>query len=188
MNLLAIMLQQAEPEAPGIFDLNIGVSVWTVVLFLLLLWLLSKFAFPHILGYARAREERIQQALDAARRDREESARLLEQQRQQLAEARQQGQQVIGEARQAAERVRQELLDRARQEQDQLLARAREEIERERERAVDALRREAVELSLAAASRLLGRRLDEETDRQLVREYLEQAGAKAAAGNGAGVA
>lgn len=186
MNVLAIALQ-AEAEAPGIFDLNIGVSVWTVVLFLLLLWLLSKFAFPPLLGYARAREERIQDALDAARRDREESARVLEEHRQQLAEARQQGQQLIGEARQAAERVREEMLDRARQEQEQLLQRAREEIERERERALDALRREAVELSLAAASRLLEQRLDDEADRRLVHEYLEAAGATATAGSGAGV-
>lgn len=187
MNILWIVLQEAAEE-PKIFDLNLGVSFWTIVIFLVLLVLLARYAFPPILGYANERERRIQAALDTAAAERAEAERLLEEQRRLLAASRQQGQQIIGEARQAAERVREELLARAREEQEQLLERARHEIERERERALDALRREAVDLSIAAASRLLEERVDTDSDRRLVREYLERVATATPAGGGAGAA
>lgn len=164
------------------FQLSTNVSFWTLVIFVILLVVLSKFAFPPILGYANAREQRIQDILDAAARDREEAERILEEQRRELAEARQQAQQILADARQAGERVRREALEQARAEQEELVARAKQELEREREAAIEALRREAVDLSLAAASRLLGKRVDAEEDRTLVRDYLNQLGATTGAG------
>src|SRR5438874_2209743 len=66
------------------------------------------------------------------------------------------------------------LLAKARQEYEQLLERARQEIGAEKEKAIEALRREAVDLSIAAASKLLEAQLDSETNRKLVMEYLAQ--------------
>lgn len=180
MNLLMTILQHAEAAGePNVFALSANVSFWTLIIFLLLLGVLAKFAFPPILGYAASREERIQQVLDAAARDRQEAERLLDEQKRQLAESRQQAQQILAEARQAGERVRQDVLATAREEQAALIERARQELAREREQAIDALRREAVELSLAAASRVIGKRLGAEDDRALVQEYLSRIGAEA---------
>jgi F-type H+-transporting ATPase subunit b len=182
MNRILLILQEhAEAAAetahgPNIFGINAGVSFWTLIIFGLLFLVLLKFAFPPILGYAAAREQRIQQTLDEARREREEAAKLLEQQRQELANARQQGQALLAEGKQAAERVREEMLARARSEQEAILARAQQEIARERDRALESLRREAVDLALAAASRLLRERMDAPTDRQLVTDYLSTVG------------
>lgn len=185
MNILSIVLQHAEAagEAPNVFNLSLGTSFWTVAIFLILMAVLAKFAFPAILGYAEAREKRIQQALDEARTAREEAQALIEEQRRQMADARQQAQQVIAESKQAAERVRQEILDRARTEQEEMLERARQEIERERVRAVDAIRREAVEVAIAAAGKLVHERLGAEEDRRIVSQYIDRIGAE-----GAGVA
>jgi F-type H+-transporting ATPase subunit b len=188
MNLLWIVLQQAAPaaqEVPNVFNLSLGTSFWTVVIFLILLFVLGKYALPPILGYAEAREKRIQQSLDEAKAARDEAEQLLEQQRRELAAGREQAQQVVGEAKQAAERVRQDMLAQARKEQEALLERARDEIEREREQAVEAIRREAVDLSLAAASKLIRRRLGAEEDRRLVSEFLSEL---VAGGDGAGAA
>jgi len=184
MNFLTVILQHgAEAGAePNVFQLSTNVSFWTLVIFLVLLALLSKFAYPKILGYANAREERIQNILDQAARDREEAERILEEQRRALAEARQQAQQILAEARQAGERMKQEMLQQARAEQEEIVARARQELEREREAAISALRREAVELSLAAASKLIEKRLTADEDRALVREYIEHIGAASGAG------
>ena len=68
------------------------------------------------------------------------------------------------------------MIEKTRQEQEELLARARREIAAERESAVAELRREAVDLSLAAASKLIEKRLDGETDRKLVQEFLASLG------------
>ena len=73
-----------------------------------------------------------------------------------------------------AEKERALAMEKTLQEQQQLLERARRDIEAERDRAIAELRREAVELSLAAASKLIGERLDSETDRKLVAEYLSR--------------
>jgi F-type H+-transporting ATPase subunit b len=177
------MLAPAEEGSGGIFNFATNVSFWTVVIFLVLLVVLSKFAFPPILGYAAAREQRIRETLQDAQRQREETARLLEEQRAQLAEARQQALQVIAEGKVAAERVKADLVETAREEQQALVARARKDIEQEREKALESLRREAVDLAIAAAARLVGKRLDAEDDRRLVTEYLQ--GVSASTGNGA---
>lgn len=186
MNLLLILLQHGEDAAtPGVFNWSASVSFWTVVIFLLLLFVLGKFAFPPILGYAEARERRIQEGLDEAKRLRAEAEGLLAQQREELVEAKRQSQQLIMEARQAAERTRNDLIAQTKLQQEEMLERARQEIERERERAVESVRYEAVELALAAASRLLERRLGAEEDRKLVAEYLGRVKPR---GVGAGVA
>jgi len=182
MNLVWSFIQEHAPaagqaaaehaESPNVFAFTWNVSFWTVLIFLVLLSVLIKFAFPPILGYANAREKRIQDTLDETRRQQEEAARLLEEQRKQLAQARTEAQQIIAEGKSAAEKLRQDLLNRAREEQEEIIARAKADIEAERARAVESVRREAVEVALAAASRLIEQRLDQEADRRLVNEYL----------------
>ncbi|MGQ0561141.1 MAG: F0F1 ATP synthase subunit B [Gemmatimonadota bacterium] len=173
MNFISLILQhEAAAEGPGVFNLAANVSFWTVIIFVLLLLILAKYAFPPILGYAAAREQRIQDALDAARRDREEAQKQLDEQRQALLHARDEAQQVVGDAQKAAERVRRDMLDKARAEQEEILARAKSEIEAERARAVDSLRKEAVELAIAAASKLVEKKLDTQEDRRVVTEFL----------------
>jgi F-type H+-transporting ATPase subunit b len=186
LDMLLLLQPTPAPEAtsPGIFTLATNVSFWTVVIFVILLFILKRFAYPPILGYAAAREARIQEALDEARRQREEAERLLEEQRQELAQAKQQSQQVMAEGRQAAERIRQELIETARAEQQEIIGRARQEIERERDKAIESLRREAIDLAMAAAAKLVGDRLTADDDRRLVTEYLQRVEAGA---SGAGV-
>ena len=190
LTLLALTLQEQAPHAaaqtehasPGVFAWSTSVATWTVIIFLILLAVLMKFAFPPILGYAAAREKRIQDTLDEAKHNREEAERLLEQQRQELAHARTEAQQVIAEGRQAAEKVRTELLNKARAEQEELLARARADIETERLKAVESVREEAVDLALAAAAKLIEQRLDADNDRRIINEFLKRVEPPKAAG------
>lgn len=179
MNLFATfsaLQEAAEHEQPGLFDLNLGVSFWTIVIFLILLWTLAKFVFPAILGYAQAREDRIRELMAAAQRDREEAQKLLEQQNAALATTRDEAAQIIADAKQAAESVRQEVVEKAHAEHSEMIERARGEIEREREKAIDAIRATAVELALAATSKLLGQKVQGEADRRFVQDAISRAG------------
>ena len=185
---LVLALQEHAPaaehaESPNVFALTGNVMFWTLVIFARLFFVLAKFAFPPILGYAAAREQRIQDAIDAARQDREESQRILEEQRQELAKARGEAQTYIADAQKTAERVRKEILEKARGEQEEMLARAKREIEDERLRAVDSLRRDAVDLAVAAASKLVEKRLDSQEDRRIVTEFLSHVEKGAAVGS-----
>jgi F-type H+-transporting ATPase subunit b len=161
-------------ESPNVFALSANVSFWTVIIFLALMALLAKFAFPAILGYAEAREKRIQAALDEAKQNREEAQRILEQQRAEIAKARTEAQQIIAEGKMAAEKVRAELLNRARGEQEELVNRAKADIETERLKAVESVRQQAVDIALAAASKLVEQRLDADSDRRIVNDFLSR--------------
>lgn len=157
----------------GPFSINPGLIFWTLVVFGLLLVLLWRLAWPAVLKAVEEREKRIQQQLDEAERARTEAARLLEEHRKALTLAKAEAQQLLATAKTVAEKERETLLAKAREQYEQLLGRARKEIESEQAKAILALRREAVDLSIAAASKLLEAQLDTETNRRLVIEYLE---------------
>jgi F-type H+-transporting ATPase subunit b len=162
----------AQEAGGAIFSLNIGLVIWTWVLFLLTLWILAWKVFPLIAGGLEERQRKIQQAIDTAREDREEARRLVEEQTRELSRARQEAQHLLDETREAAGRLRQELVVAAEAEKSDILERARREMDRERQRVLEQLREETVDISLAAAERLIKARLDSEGDRRLVREYI----------------
>jgi len=163
---------QEQHAASGPLTVEFGLMFWTVVVFVVLLLVLKRFAYPALLGAVEARERALQEQLDAAERNRAESEALLAEHKKLLAEARVQAHALLVEARTTAEKERALAMEKTLQEQQQLLERARRDIVAERDRAITELRREAVELSLAAASKLIGERLASETDRKLVQEYL----------------
>jgi F-type H+-transporting ATPase subunit b len=164
--------QAAQEHASGPLTVEWGLMFWTVVVFGLLLAVLWKFAWPAILGAVEAREQALERQLAEAARDREQAAALLAEHQKLIADAKSQAHAIIVEARGVAERDRALAMEKTRQEQEELLARARREIGAERDRAVAELRREAVDISLAAASRLIEKRLDGDTDRKLVVDFL----------------
>ena len=175
MTVILGMLQghgAAEGAPSGPLVVNGGLMIWTIVVFVLLLLVLRKFAWPVILGAVKAREAALEQQIAEAEKNRAESAALLEQHKKLLADARSQGQQMLVEAKSVAEKERAAAMERTRQEQADLLDRARRDITAEKEKAILELKREAVDLSLAAASRLIGERMTTDTDRKLVESYL----------------
>jgi F-type H+-transporting ATPase subunit b len=169
---LTLVLAQEQHAAPGPLTVEPGLMIWTVVVFVALLAILKKFAWPALLGAVEARERALEEQLAEAERNRAEAAQLLAQHEKLLAEGRAAAHGLLAEARAAAEKERALAIEKTRQEQEELLERARRDIIAERERAVAELRREAVDLSLAAASKLIGERLNSDSDRKIVQEYL----------------
>jgi F-type H+-transporting ATPase subunit b len=170
--LAFLFLLQEQHAARGPLTVEFGLMFWTIIVFVALLLLLRKFAWPALLGAVEARERALEEQLAEAERNRAEAAALLAQHQKLVAEGRASAHALLAEARTAAEKERALAMEKTRQEQEELLARARRDIVAERDRAVAELRREAVDLSLAAASKLIGQRLDSDSDRRLVQEYL----------------
>jgi len=173
---LPLLPLAATPAAAqgGLLDVNQGLMVWTILIFVIVLVMLYKFAYPQILGVVEAREARIEELLSAAQRDREEAQRLLEEQRKQQEELRAQVQEMVAEGRTAGERMREEIIAEARREQQSMLERARRDIDQQTESAMAELRAQAVDLAIAAAGKLVEKDLDEEGNRRFVRDYLER--------------
>ena len=165
-----------EEGGGGLFDINTGLSAWTLFVFIGLVLILSKYAWGPILAAVDAREKGIQAALDEAAERNAEAAGLLEQHREQLMDARRQANELIAEGKAAGENVRKDIEEKARAEGQAIVERARAEIGRERDAALEVLKRESVELALAAASRLMRENLDQAKDRELVERYLDELG------------
>jgi F-type H+-transporting ATPase subunit b len=170
--MLSLTIALQEHAARGPLTVDFGLMFWTVLVFLVLLLILKKFAWPALIGAVEAREKALEEQLAEAERQRAEAGRLLAEHERLLAEGKASAHALLAEARTIAEKERALAMEKTRQEQEELLERARRDIAAERERAIAELRREAVDLSLAAATKLIEKRLDSEADRKIVQEYL----------------
>jgi F-type H+-transporting ATPase subunit b len=171
LSLLAA--EGGEGGLPGPFSAEPGLIIWTWIVFIALFLLLRRYAWPPIVRLTEEREKLIAKQLEEAETLNARSKEALEEHKRLLDGAKGEAHQLINEAKGVAQGEREQLLAKARDEQQQMLERAKREIEVERERAVTELRREAVELSLAAAAKLIQERLDSKADRQIVEDYLE---------------
>jgi F-type H+-transporting ATPase subunit b len=157
-------------------SLQLNLMFWTLGIFLVLYFLLRKFAFGPITAAVEAREKALEDAIEGAKRDRDAAAKVLAEHQAQLDAARGEAQKLIADGRSVAEKMRADLLEQTRREQQDMLERARREIETEKERAIAQLRREAVDLALAGASKVIEQNLESEKNRQLVERYLSSIG------------
>lgn len=152
-----------------------GLMLWTLLIFIGLFFILSRYAFGPITKAVEAREQALQDAIDQAKRDREEAARVLAEHRTQLESARAEAQHIIAEGRAVGEKLRAEMLEETHAQQQELLERARHEIADERDRAITQIREEAVDLAIAAASKVIEKNLDDSANRKLIEGYLASA-------------
>lgn len=174
MLLVASPLLAEEAQAPGgsLMSLQSNLMFWTLLIFLVLFFLLSKFAFKPITAAVEAREKALEDALASAKRDRDAAAALLAEHQAQIDAARSEAQKLIAEARATGEQLRSDMLEKSRAEQQATVERAVQEIQREKERAVAELRHEAVEMAIAGASRVIEENLDSDKNRKLVENFL----------------
>ena len=172
-NAASLLAQEAGGEpGGGLMAVRINLMFWTLLIFVILYFFLQRLAFPKILGMVEQREKALQDAIDAAKRDRDEAQRLLEEHRRQIESARGEAQKLIADGRAVAEKMRNDMIEQTHQEQQTMLERARSEINAEKERAVAQLRREAVNLAIAGASKVIEQNLDNAKNRQLVEGFL----------------
>jgi F-type H+-transporting ATPase subunit b len=153
-----------------------GLMVWTLIIFVLLLFVLSKYAFGPLTRAVENRERALQAAIDAAKRDRDAAAKLLAEHQAAIEAARGEAQRLIAEGRAISEKMRADLLETTRKEQQDMLERAKRDIEAEKVKAIAQLRREAVDLALAGASKVIEQNLDSSKNRHLVEAYLSSLG------------
>jgi F-type H+-transporting ATPase subunit b len=158
----------------GVLSINAGLTIWTWVLFLLTLGILSWKAFPAIAKGLETRQASIQAAIDSAREDRDEARRLLDEHQRQLDQARRESKDILQQGREAGERLREEILAQTRKDNEEMLERARRDLAREKDDLLESVRREAVDLALKAAEKLVRENLDDDANRRLVRDYIAE--------------
>jgi len=156
----------------GILSINPGLVFWTIVSFLMLVFLLGKMAWGPIVAALDRREKAIKDAVLAADHATAEAQRVIAENKDLLAQAAADANATREKATRDAEARAAAIFQEAQAKADAQIERARHEIALEEERAIAAVRKEAVDLSIQAASRLLGRSVNTDDNRRLVEQFL----------------
>lgn len=151
-----------------------GLFFWTIAVFLVLLFLLRKFAWGPLLAALEERQAGIRKSLDDADKARRELAEVQTKASALIGKARMEADAILSEARADGVRIRQELRDLAQKEAETITRNAQQQIQLERDRAVTELRQEAVDLSVLIASKLVRRNLTREDNAALIEDALQQ--------------
>ena len=151
-----------------------GLYVWTIITFLLLLVVFNKLAWQPLKRVLQTREELIRKSLDDAHKAKLELERLHVESQRILTEARVHADKILSETRSDANRLRDELKQKAQSEAAGIVKNAERQIEMETARALQQIRTEAVDLSVALASKLLQRNLTKEDNERLIEETFKQ--------------
>jgi F-type H+-transporting ATPase subunit b len=162
---------------------GLGLMIWTLVLFLFTMWVLSKVAFPKIQAALDKRAKAISDSIDAAERQRAEADELLEEYRGRLAEARQQADEIMVRARKAAETASAEATVAGKERREELVAAAKRDIEAETRRSLEQIRKEVADLTVLATEKVTRKSLTAEDQKRLVEDALSEVDFSALAGS-----
>ena len=153
---------------------NVGLMIWTLLLFVISLVVLARLAFPRITEALDRRQKAIEDSIDAADRTRKEADEILAEYRQRLKEARQQADEIVSRARRTAENHEKESEDEAKAKREEMLEQTRRDIETETRRAIQEIRREVADLTVLATEKVTRRTLTEDDQRRLVEDALSE--------------
>jgi F-type H+-transporting ATPase subunit b len=151
-----------------------GLFIWTIVTFLLLVFLLRRFAWGPLLEALDRRQQTIAAAVEDARKTREELERVQRESAQVLTEARREAEAIVSRTRSDAERFREDLRTKAAAEAANITRNAERQIQQETARAIGQLRQEAIDLSVAIASKLLRRTVTREDNERFIQDVIER--------------
>jgi F-type H+-transporting ATPase subunit b len=153
---------------------DVGLMVWTLVVFGLTLYFLWKVAFPRIAEALDKRQRAIEDSIDAAERTRQEADHLLAEYRERLSDARGQADEIVSRARRTAEASENEILAEARNKREEMMAQTRRDIEQETRRAIQQIRAEVADLTVLATEKVTRKTLDSDDQKRLVEQALAE--------------
>lgn len=157
-------------------EIAYGNIVFQLVMFIILLALLRKYAFGPLMGMMKQREEHIANEIEAAERNNAEAKKLAEEQRAFIKQSRVEAQELIERAKKQAEDQREGIVAAAKAEAESIKESAVKEIQREKEQAISALQAQVATLSLQIASKVIQKELKEEDQASLIRDYIKEVG------------
>jgi len=151
-----------------------GLFIWTIATFLVLLFLLSKFAWRPLLQALESRRQLIEKSLSDADQAKQELEQVQQESNRIVAKARADADAIIANSRTDAAKLQEELREKARTEADGIIKNAERQIQQQTDRSLSQIREEAVDLSLMIASKLIQRNLSKEDNDALIENALKQ--------------
>jgi len=150
-----------------------GLAIWTIITFLILLFILGKTAWPRILSALEEREGRIRTSLDEAEKAKEDAERMIAETKEMLGKAKKEVAEIVKQGAERAEKVREDLIEKAAEDAKTLVEKTKIELEREREKAIEDLKNRTVDLSVAIAARIISSSLTPEQQTGIARQAIK---------------
>src|SRR4051794_7987922 len=160
--------------ANALIKVTPGLMIWTIVCFLIALFVLKKYAFGPIQGAIDARREKIRTAVDEADRAREEARSLLEEHRQLIGKAKSDAEEILAEARKLADAQRERVREETEEDRQRRLEDTKKQIAAETQRSLDQIRTEVADLTLIATSKVTGKVLDRDDQKKLIEDAISE--------------
>jgi len=185
MNVASIIAAAAPAKSEGgsfLVSPNVGLMIWTLIVFTISLYVLKKLVFPRIQEALDKRQHAIEESIDAAEHTRVEAEQLLAEYRERLAEAREQAEEIVARARKAGEVAEASALADAKARREELLEQTKRDIETETRRAIQEIRNEVADLTILATEKVTRKVLSEDDQRKLVEDALSELDFSALAG------
>jgi F-type H+-transporting ATPase subunit b len=161
-------------ESNPLISISLGVMIWTLIAFLVTLYILNKVAFPRIAEALDRRRKAIDDSIESAQRTKVEADELLEEYRARLKEAREQADDIVSRARKAAESLQDDSKAQATQQREELMAAARRDIQAETRRSLEEIRKEVANLTVLATEKVTRKSLTGDDQKRLVEEALSE--------------
>jgi F-type H+-transporting ATPase subunit b len=158
----------------GLIKVVPGLMIWTIVCFLITLFVLKRYAFGPIQNMLDERRERIQRSIEEAEHARGEARKLLDEHRALIGQARGQAEEILSEARKVADAQRARVREETEADRQRRLEETRRQIEAETQRALGQIRAEVAELTLVAATKVTGKVLDDADHRRLIDDAIRE--------------
>lgn len=166
------VLALASEGGGSLVDVNPGVAFWTLITFLILLFILKKFAWKPILTALEQRENAIRESLEKAEKAKDDAQKVLDQNQINLAKAEEESKQIINQSRAYAEKLKEQIMQESKVQAKKMIEEAAAEIERKKDAAFDELKNQVVEIAINAAEKILRENLDKETQKKIVNKYI----------------
>jgi F-type H+-transporting ATPase subunit b len=186
MQIAALHMPIAASSGSFLVQPGAGLTIWTIVVFLISMGILAKWVFPPIRAGIDRRVAAINDSIDTAERTRQEADQLLVDYRNRLKEARGQADEIVARARQTAESHEREAQVQAKAQHDQMMEQTRRDIEAETRRAIQEIRREVADLTVLATEKVTRKVLTEEDQRRLIEEAMSELDFSALSGTESG--
>jgi F-type H+-transporting ATPase subunit b len=170
----AVNIPLASSKGSFLITPNVGLMVWTTVVFVISLFILRRAVFPRIGEALDNRAKSIEGEIDSAHELRQDADKVLAEYRERLKEARAQSEEILQRARQAAESHEREAKERGQEFVAEAARRAERDIEAATKRALDDIRREVADLTIMATEKVTRKALDEADQKRLVEEALSE--------------
>ena len=160
--------------ANALISVTPGLMIWTIICFLITLFVLKRYAFGPIQAMIDERQARIRAAIDEADKAREEAHKLLEERRALIASARSDAEEILAEARRVADSTRDRVREEAEVDRQRRLEETQRQVEAEVRRALEEIRNEVAELTLIAAQKVTQKSLTDADHRRLIEDSIKE--------------